>query len=326
MNFKRIPVTIGIMAYNEEANIGHLLEALLKQNEKIAEIREIWVVASGCTDKTVEIVKNYQKKSKKIKLLEQEKREGKASAINLWLNFVKTDVCVMESADTIPNPRTIDEMVRPFRNPMVGMTGGHPIPVDTTDTFMGFAVNKLWELHHYIALKNPKCGEIIAFRKIFKRIPPMSSADEANVEPLIIGQAYSIVYCPKAIVRNKGPENIRDYLKRRRSNAAGHLAIQKYQGYKVSTMSGLKVLLVYLKHMKFDKKHIFWMPAVIMLEIYGRFLGYWDFRFKKRNHAIWDIAQSTKKLSPKAEILPDSKQDQKPKEKIIGRKHARSTA
>lgn len=316
---QRIPITIGIMAYNEEANIGHLLEVLLKQNEKIADIKEIWVIASGCTDKTVEIVKNYQKKNKKIKLLKQKKREGKASAINLWLNFVKTDVCVMESADTMPNPRTVDEMIRPFRDPLVGMSGGRPIPVDTTDTFMGFTVNKLWELHHYIALKTPKCGEIIAFRKIFKRIPPMSSADEANVEPLIIGQAYAIIYCPKAIIHNKGPETIHDYLKRRRSIAAGYLDIQKHQGYKVPTRNGLKVLLVYLKHMKFDKKHIFWMPAVMFLEAYGRFLGYWDFRFKKRSHAIWDIARTTKNLSSEVK-------SKKLKVKKIGAKHAGSIA
>jgi cellulose synthase/poly-beta-1,6-N-acetylglucosamine synthase-like glycosyltransferase len=284
------------MAYNEEANIGQLLDSLLKQKEKVAQIKEIWVIASGCTDKTVDIVKKYQKKSSRVKLLEQKKREGKASAINLWLKYIKTDICVMESADTMPRLNTIDEMIKPFRNELVGMTGGHPIPVNSSDSFMGFAVNKLWELHHYIALKTPKCGEIIAFRKIFKRIPPLSSADEANVEPLIIGQAYTIAYCPNAIIKNRGPETVREYLKRRRSTAAGHLAIQKNQGYRVSTMSGLKILGIHLRHMKFDKKHLFWMPAIMFIEAYGRFLGYWDFRFRKRSHAIWDIAQSTKKL------------------------------
>ena len=297
---QRIPVTIGIMAYNEEANIGHLLGALLKQNEEIADIREIWVIASGCTDATCEIVKGFQKRSKRIKLFKQKKREGKASAINAWLGHIKTDVCVMESADTIPNPRTIDEIVKPFRNPMVGMSGGRPIPINDPETFMGFAVNLLWDLHHQIALINPKCGEIIAFRKIFRRIPPTSAVDEANIEPLIVGQAYRIVYCPKALVKNKGPETIRDFLKQRRRIQAGHLAIKKQQGYKVSTMSGSRVLLTLLKNMEFDKRYIFWTPGIILLEVWGRTLGNYDFKVRKRDHTVWDVARSTKKLSPKA--------------------------
>lgn len=294
---ERIPITVGIMAYNEEANIGHLLDALLHQNEKVCEIREIWVIASGCTDSTTSIVKRFEKKSKRVHLLEQENREGKASAINLWLDYVKTDVCVMESADTTPvNKNTIDEMVRPFRDPLVGMTGGHPLPVNNSQKFMGFAVNMLWELHHQIALKNPKCGEIIAFRKIFKRIPPYSAVDEANIEPLIVGQAYRIVYCPKALIYNKGPETARDFLKQRRRIQAGHMVIKKHQGYTVSTASGLKVLTIYAKNIKFDRRYFFWMPLIMVLEVYGRALGSWDFRFRKRSHAVWEMAWTTKKL------------------------------
>ena len=147
----------------------------------------------------------------------------------------------------------------------------------------------------------------------------MSSADEANVEPLIIGQAYNIVYCPDAIVKNKGPETVRDYLKRRRCIAFGHLSIKRNQGYRVSTMSGIKILRIYLRHMRFDKKHIFWMPAIMFLEVYGRFLGYCDFRFKKHSNGIWDIAQTTKKLVGEAK-------DPKPKIKNIKEKYVRSAA
>ena len=48
--------SVGITAYNEEENIGHLLEALLGQHLHTVEIAEIIVVASACTDRTVPIV------------------------------------------------------------------------------------------------------------------------------------------------------------------------------------------------------------------------------------------------------------------------------
>ena len=46
-----MPLTcsIGIMAYNEEANIGRLLKAVLSQKLKTVAITEIVVVASGCS-------------------------------------------------------------------------------------------------------------------------------------------------------------------------------------------------------------------------------------------------------------------------------------
>jgi hypothetical protein len=44
----KIKCSIGITAYNEEANIGQLLQAMLDQRLYSVEISEIIVVASGC--------------------------------------------------------------------------------------------------------------------------------------------------------------------------------------------------------------------------------------------------------------------------------------
>ncbi|MFX0198498.1 MAG: glycosyltransferase, partial [Candidatus Hodarchaeota archaeon] len=138
-----INCSIGIMAYNEEANIGMLLDALLKQKLHVCNIVEIIVVASGCSDNTEGIVKNYMEKDKRIKLLIQPERQGKASAINLFLQHSKGEIIVLESGDTLPEQNTIENLVRPFINPKVGMTGAHPVPVNLETTFIGFTVNLL---------------------------------------------------------------------------------------------------------------------------------------------------------------------------------------
>ena len=51
-----INCSIGIMAYNEEANIARTLQSVLEQTGPIVRIQEVIVVASGCTDRTVTIV------------------------------------------------------------------------------------------------------------------------------------------------------------------------------------------------------------------------------------------------------------------------------
>ncbi len=63
--------SIGIMAYNEEANIGQLLKALLTQRTSAVTLREIVVVASGCTDGTQAIVKAWCSRDSRVRLLDQ---------------------------------------------------------------------------------------------------------------------------------------------------------------------------------------------------------------------------------------------------------------
>ena len=51
-----IACSIGIMAHNEEANVGPMLGALVSQPTATVTLAEIVVVASGCTDRTESIV------------------------------------------------------------------------------------------------------------------------------------------------------------------------------------------------------------------------------------------------------------------------------
>src|SRR5262249_17414027 len=152
----------------------------------------------------------------RIRLLRQEKREGKASAVNLLLRHTKAEVIVLESADTIPLAETIEHMVAPFQDPTVGMVGGRPVPTNDPTTLMSYAAHLIWELHHQISLQRPKMGEIIAFRNVFYQIPYDSAVDEASIEPLIVGQGMKLHYSPEAIVYNCGPETLHDFLKQRR--------------------------------------------------------------------------------------------------------------
>jgi len=297
---KRINCSIGIFAYNEEKNIGKLLEAILNQELHQVEIEEIFVVGDGCTDKTIPIAEEFAKKDRRIKVLVQEKRGGKASAVNLFLKVAKNEILVMESADTLPEKNTVENLVKPFSDQKVGMVGVRPVPVDNPKTFMGYTAHLLWELHHQISLEEPKMGEMVAFRKIFEKIPP-TAVDEACIEGFIKSKGYKIVYQPKAIIYNKGPETISDFLRQRRRIYWGHLHLKDKTGYRVSTINLFKTFISLFKITTrpglVDRgRKIIYLPGAIFLEALGRFLGWWDYKISKKNHIVWDIAKSTKKL------------------------------
>lgn len=292
---KMISINIGICAYNEEKNIGRLLDALLNQRTRRIRIDEIIVVSSGSIDRTDEIVREFTKIDERIKLITQPRREGKASAVNEFIKHASGDVCVLESADTVPLEDTIERLCLPFYDENVGMTGGHPIPVNDKSTFIGFAGHMIWELHHRIALRSPKLGELVAFRKIIDGIPKNTAVDEAWIEALIKRKGYKVVYVPDAIVYNRAPETIRDFIKQRRRIHAGHLHLKKELGYSVSTMSIGGITSV-VKELNLTPKEKFYFVGAMMLEGISRVLGWLDYYVLKKDHVVWDIAETTKEV------------------------------
>ncbi len=288
--------SIGIFACNEERNIGKLLKRIINQKTSLVEIDEVFVVASGCTDKTVPIAKKFEEEDKRVKVLVQREREGKYSAINLFLKNAKNDVLIMESADTLPEKETVEKLVVPFEDDEVGMIGSRPVPLNNPETFMGFTNHLLWELHHRISLKTPKTGEMVSFRNVIEKIPP-TAVDEACIEAMIKKKGFKVLYAPEAVVYNKGAENISDFLRQRRRIFAGHLDLKK-SGYEVSTLSGFKAFKLILKSFDFNLKSILFTVGVILLEVWGRVLGWWDWKVRGKDHVVWNMAESTRDLEP----------------------------
>ncbi len=288
-----IACSIGIMAHNEARNIGRLLESLVTQRTASVVLTEIIVIASGCTDPTVEVVQSWAQRDRRIRILTQARREGKASAVNRFLAEAREKVLVLCSADLLPEADTIEQLIAPFIDLTVGMTTCRPVPVNDPRSFMGFAAHMLWGLHHQINLRGFKAGELIAFRKSFERIPYQTAVDEASIEPVIRGQGYRVRYIPRAIVYNQGPDTIAEFLRQRRRIHAGHLAVRDAVGYTVATMRGMRILGLVLHQLDWRPRPFFWTCGVAALEVYGRFLGWRDY-LRRRDHSVWEIAETTK--------------------------------
>src|SRR5437667_4187300 len=190
----RVGCSVGIMAYNEEANIGRTLRAVLAQQGPSVRLDEVIVVASGCTDRTVPIVADIALQESRVRLCIQEKREGKASAINQFLKEATSEVAILIGADVLPETSALEYLCAPFKNPKIGMVGGCPVPVNDPATFMGHAVHLLWGLHDRLARVHPKLGEVIAFRNVISGIPSDSPVDEISIQAIISRLCYELIY------------------------------------------------------------------------------------------------------------------------------------
>ncbi len=297
---ERTRCSVGITAHNEEANIGQLLEAMLDQRLEMVEITEIIVVASGCTDNTSAIVQDYQTRDPRIKLLVQEEREGKVSAVNLFLRHAVEDICVLESGDTLPGEETVENLVKMFRNPEVGMAGAHKVPVNVPDQVVGYLSHLRLTLEHSLCLEIPRLGEMIAFRKVFDEIPPDIAMDEAFVEALMVKRGLQVRYAPDAMVYNMGPETLGDFVRQRRRNYAGHLHLKRKYGYRVSSLDNTRVARLAVGEVWRAIRHtvrlIYVFAALAGIEAFSRILGSFDYYVKRDKHVVWDMAWTTKEV------------------------------
>lgn len=293
-----VEYSVGVMAYNEEANIGRTLDAILNQTHSKTALTEIIVVASGCTDNTVAVVEALMASEPRIQLLVQPRREGKASAINLFLQHARSSVLVMVGADIIPERDTLEQLCTHFLDANVGMVGAHPIPVNDQETFVGHAVHLLWLLHDRMARRSPKLGEVVAFRNTIESIPTDTAVDEISIQAAISAQKLSLVYEPEAIVYNKGPMTVNDFLKQRRRIHAGHLKIREQEQYAAPTMSVLPIvreLFTSTPYAANSPKQLVWTLGTIGLEGLARLQGHYDV-MRKRSHTVWQAVASTKIL------------------------------
>ncbi|MCJ7805120.1 glycosyltransferase [Patescibacteria group bacterium] len=104
---------------NEEGSIGGLLEALLGQTKKP---EEIVIVDGGSTDKTVEIIRHFQKKNGRIRLLVQ--KCSIAQGRNLAIELAKNDIIAMTDAGCIAHKDWLQEISEPFEYPEVDVVAG----------------------------------------------------------------------------------------------------------------------------------------------------------------------------------------------------------
>jgi len=277
--------SIIVPAYRE-GNINKILGLLLKQNlSPDMKLNKIFLVATG-----------YGKfsflKNKKVVVIKEKIRGGKAAAIGNALKRVDSDIVILQSGDVIPSKNTVKELLTPFRNSSIGMATGRPIPLNDKKKFTGFLIHFVWLLHHLISLKNPKAGEILAFRRLTKKIPKKLVADESYLEFIVSKMGYKIVYAPKAIVFNRGPESILYFLKQRIRVYIGHLHIKKQFNYSVSTMSSLKIFKAVIEYFEIksirDLKEIYWVFLAIILETSARLIAYVQFYFLNKLPYKWE--------------------------------------
>jgi glycosyltransferase involved in cell wall biosynthesis len=285
-----------VPTHNDGSNIGPLLTGLLAE----PCVGEVFVVASACYDETVPTVERIAATGDgRVRVHVEATRSGKAAAVNLGISHITLPFVVVVSGDVLPQPGAIPRIVDALRSPRVGLAGGRPLPVNSEATFVGYAVHLLWRLHHRIALEEPKIGEVIAMRReAVIPLPPDSSVDEPWFQALIQSAGWLPAYVPEAIISNRGPGTVRDFVKQRRQVHTGNLWLKRRQAYRVPSLRPL-LLAAELGRDLFDDRRrlrpvrLAWTAGAVAMEAVARMGARANYLLGRERH-VWDMVESAK--------------------------------
>ncbi|MCH7641129.1 glycosyltransferase family 2 protein, partial [Patescibacteria group bacterium] len=172
---KKPTVTVGIPAYNEEANIEYMLRSVLAQKTDNFVLEKIIVISDASEDKTSKIVKRMSKIDKRVVLISGKMRRGMIRRMAQYFSLNKSDILFSMDADIVlGHSQVMERMVAKLtKNRNLVLVVAHHIPIKPK-SFVGrviYASYQLWD-EIRLSLDNPdhirnSWGAAIAVKRSF---------------------------------------------------------------------------------------------------------------------------------------------------------------
>ena len=212
-------VSFIIAAYNEKSVIKDKIENSLKL-EYPKDKLEIIIFSDASSDRTDEIVKNYEGQG--VKLVRIEGRKGKTICQNEVVKLAKGEIIVFSDANSIYEPTAIKKIVRNFYSEKIGCVVGELKYGVLNSNNIVKGENVYWTYDKILKkLESKICsvvtgnGAIYGLRKNIY-IPLERNMISDFIEPLeIFKKGYRIIYEPEAIAWENTAENSRKEFGRR---------------------------------------------------------------------------------------------------------------
>lgn len=294
-------VSIGIPAYNEEKNIGHLVLSLLSQRLPHVRLEKIIVCSDGSTDNTVKIVQSVT--DPRIEIISRKKRGGIMTTQNEIVSRIKSDILVMVDADILPaNQHFLEEIVKPFlSDKKVGIVGADTVCAPAhnfTEKIISFS--HMFKKDIYRKLKNGNniylChGRARAMSKQFySKLRWIDNYPEDSFSYLFcISNNFLFQYAPNAQVVFRSPSTVIEHAKQSIRFFHGKKILEKYYPKElVQREYKIPPVLLITSSIKSFIKHPIMMLGYTLITIWIKnFVAIGTI-----NHSFHKISLSTKKI------------------------------
>ncbi|MBI2621971.1 MAG: glycosyltransferase [Candidatus Levybacteria bacterium] len=258
---KKLKVSIGIPAYNEERNIKNVLKSILDQKEKSITIKEIIVASDGSTDNTVQFAKSID--DQRLKVIKYVGRRGKPTILNRLFKIFKGDVLVIVDADSILKDELVIESLvsKLHKDKSIGVITGNPQPLPA-ETFLESAINnyiyarnKVFDKYDIGKSAYTARGFLVYSKKFLKNfiLPDEVINDDTYSYFYCLRNSYRALNEKGAVVRYRPAQTISEHIKQSTRHLAGGVQLYRYFGqeavdkkFSLPKMALLRIMLYQL--------------------------------------------------------------------------------
>lgn len=292
----------GITAHNDERHIERSIHSLLSQElPPNTAWGRIWVVASGCTDRTVEFARSVEAEEPRVGVVVERERRGKAAAIQEILRRAEGESLVLLNSDAVAAPGSVASLlVKAEGKPRPYAVMARPtVPATGSRGWTG-TMRWMWDLHHEIhqEMLSDGRGAHLSDELLLVSLPAVPWIEEGVINDgsycavWLREHAGGCWYAPEAQVAIDIPRTRVDHLRQRRRIHVGNAQVAARLGKAPTT--ALRFFLQdppravrALRRALGQEQGTHHMLRIAVWEVVSHALATWDRLPPRRDHVLW---------------------------------------
>jgi glycosyltransferase involved in cell wall biosynthesis len=297
-------VSVGIAAFNAEANIREILRAVSSQRQEQVTVAEIIVHSDHSTDGTIAAAR--ESADPRLRIVDSPEQRGFAASAGSMLAMFTGDALVLLNDDIrIQDDRFIEKIAMPIFQGGADFAGANlePLPPRTFVERASVSVFRVWErIRESLPQRDNvfTCdGAAMCLSARFARSikPPSDPAQMGNVDAFFyftcLTAGYRYAHAVDAVAYYRSPASLGDYLSRNSRNDSQRVLLERQFGSVVAASFRVRPVL-YWRSVAVEA---FRNPLVAVFVFIAGFYIRFKAQSTARNaSATWEVLQSSKRL------------------------------
>jgi biofilm PGA synthesis N-glycosyltransferase PgaC len=265
-------------------------------------LKKVVLVASDCSEETLRIARKAAARDQRMKLIEHERRTGKADAINEVFRETVGDFLVYVNADALVGAGSILALLKSIEEDEgAGFMSGKPV-FEKPGGLMSDVLDVMWTSHNLLSSdanqrqqSNHGTDELMVIRsELLPELPHGVVNDGAYIAGRISERGFRVGFQPEAVVQIDVPRKMVDLIRQRRRILFGHIQVKRLVGKAprtVETMmffSPMQSAKIVIRMLADRPKRALVLPIATLGELIALSGALWDTFVSSAAHAVWE--------------------------------------
>jgi poly-beta-1,6-N-acetyl-D-glucosamine synthase len=294
--------SVGICATGQPPALQPLLATILSSDLPGFALKKVILVASECSEDTLRIARRSAAHDKRMKLIEHERRTGKADAINEIFRETEGDFLVYVNADALIDVGSLYVLLKAIEEDVgAGIISGMPVFSRPDGGLVSDVLDIMWSSFNLLSSdpnqkkqSNHGTDELMVIRsELLPELPKGVVNDGAYIAGRIREKGFRVGFRPEAAVQIDVPRRMVDIIRQRRRILFGHIQVKRLVGKAprtVETMmffSPFESISIVIRMLASKPRRILVLPVAIVGELISVSGALWDTFVSSADHAVW---------------------------------------